>query len=63
MAKTSYYFCARPGAFNRDCQIIQIGPADSLTQTALRWAQTNGYDNVYVYDMNHQPVTKYERIM
>lgn len=63
MAKTSYYFCARPGAFNRDCQIIQIGPADSLTQTALRWAQTNGYDKVYVYDMNHQQVTKYERIM
>jgi hypothetical protein len=49
------YFCAHPYVFGRDCQIVSIDKGeDSLRKTALLWKKTNGYANVYVYNMNHE---------
>lgn len=63
MAKNSYYLTARPNTFDRDCQVVQVGPAQSITDIAMRWGQTNDYRTIYIYDMSHQLVTSLERII
>ena len=51
--KNNYYFCAHEGIFGQGCQIISVEGAN-LPQTAKQWKETNGYESVYVYDMNHK---------
>ena len=63
MAKKNYYLTARPNTFDRDCQVVQVGPAQSITDTAMRWGQTNDCRTIYIHDMNHQLVTSLERII
>jgi hypothetical protein len=49
-----YYFCAYPHTFDKGCQVVSVDKgAGSLRKTAALWKKTNGYKNVYVYDMNH----------
>ena len=63
MAKKSYYLNARPNDFRRDCKLVHVGPAESITDIAMRWGHTNGYKTIYIYDVNHQPITSLERII
>lgn len=63
MAKKSYYLSARPNTFDSDCQVVHVGATQSITDTAMRWGQTNDYRTIYIYDMNHQLVTSLERII
>lgn len=49
-----YYFCAYLHTFDKGCQLVSVDTcADSLRKTAALWKKTNGYENVYVYDINH----------
>ena len=40
--------------FADNCQVVSINKGDDLYKTAELWAKTNGYESVYVYDMEHR---------
>lgn len=63
MAKKSYYLTACPNTFDRDCQVVHVDATQSITSIAMRWGQTNDYGTIYIYDINHQPITSLERII
>ena len=46
--------------FSHDCQLITQHEGDDLKKLAKMWARTNGYQHVYVYDMNHNFVWSYD---
>ena len=49
-----YYFCAYAHTFNKGCQIVFVDRLpDALRKTADLWKKTNGYNRVFVYDMDH----------
>lgn len=51
-----YYFCAKENCFSHDCQIVKV---DDLEKCAKQWKETNGYEHVYVYNMNYDYITNY----
>ena len=55
----SYYFCNTHMGFASGCQVITLHDGDKMDAVARRWAETNGYKTVYVYDMNHNFVWSY----
>ena len=48
------YLCAKEGVFGKDCQMTSVAKGEDLALIAQQWAAVNGYDNVYVYDINHR---------
>jgi len=60
MKARTYYFCSTHMTFSHDCQLITQHEGDDLKKLAETWARTNGYQHVYVYDMNHNFVWSYD---
>ena len=52
--KEHFYLCAKEGVFGKDCQITSVAKGDDLALIAQRWGAVNGYDNVFVFNINHQ---------
>jgi len=49
------YFCAYPDTFDKNCQIIEFDGIE-LWKEAYQWMKTNGYNHVYIYDMEYRYV-------
>lgn len=54
-----YYFCNTHMTFASGCQVIAIHNGDNLEKVAKLWAKTNGYEHVFVYDMEYNLVWTY----
>jgi len=52
-----YYFSAHKDRFDRDCQVIFLPKGNDLALTAKIWARTNGYNEVFVYNMEHRLIS------
>ena len=50
--KEHFLLCAKEGIFGKGCQITSVAKGDDLALIAQRWAATNGYDKVFVYNTN-----------
>ena len=51
-----YYFCAYKDTFDKGSQVVKVDSPEYLEKVANRWRETNGYSDVWVYDMNHNCV-------
>ena len=51
-----YYFCAYKDTFDKGSQVVKVDSPEYLEKVANRWRETNGYPDVWVYDMNHNCV-------
>ena len=59
--KKYYYFTSIKYHFACGAQICEVW-GDAIEKAAKRWGKCNGYDKVYVYDLDHNFVGEYESL-
>ena len=58
--KHYFYFTAKRGNF-KNAQICVVWDYN-IKKTAEIWGKTNGYNKVFVYDLDHNFVAEYESL-
>lgn len=59
--KKHYYFTSIKYHFACGSQICAVYDGE-IEKTAKLWGQTNGYEKVYVYDLDHTFVGEYDSL-
>jgi hypothetical protein len=57
--KKYYYFCAYKDRFDMGASVVEMDSDGHIKTNANAWKASNGYDRVFVYDMNHSYIGQY----